>query len=165
MDSDAKKGMIQLVEYDEQLADKLIDFHLTDEQLQFTSHPWEHIQASPMLATNHILIVSGELPVGYFALQAGDKLGEYSKNRNARLLSAFSIDSRYVGQVFAKKGLELLAPFIHTTLPQINEVVLGVNKRNQAAIQLNQFHNDVLRAIKRILSIYLLFTIRHFKSD
>ncbi|MGG4168938.1 GNAT family N-acetyltransferase [Rossellomorea vietnamensis] len=82
------------------------------------------------------MILSDDAPVGYFALENGDKLRKYSINPKARLLTSFSIDERYQGQGMAKKGLNQLPNFIREHLPDTNEVVLGVNTRNGAAISL-----------------------------
>lgn len=128
---------ITLTLYNENFEHQLKDFHLPDEQLQFTSLPLNKIH-NPTISkdTHHIVILSDELPVGYFALENGDKLRKYSTNPKARLLTSFSIDARHQGQGIAKEGLNLLPRFIREHLPETDEVVLGVNKRNQAAISL-----------------------------
>ena len=128
---------ITLALYNETYEHKLKDFHLPEEQLQFTSLPLNKIQ-NPSISpdTRHIVILSDDTPVGYFALENGDKLRKYSSNPKARLLTSFSIDARHQGQGIAKEGLNQLPGFMRENLPETDEVVLGVNKRNQAAISL-----------------------------
>lgn len=128
---------ITLSVYNETYEHQLKDFHLPEDQLQFTSLPLDKIQ-NPTISpdTRHIVILSDDTPVGYFALENGEKLRKYSSNPKARLLTSFSIDARHQGQGIAKKGLNQLPGFMREYLPETDEVVLGVNKRNQAAISL-----------------------------
>ncbi len=129
--------IVTLVGYNETYERKLKDFHLPEEQLQFTSMPLDKIH-NPSISkdTSHIVILSDDEPVGYFALEKGEKLRKYTSNQEARLLTSFSIDARHQGQGIAKNGLKQLPSFIKENLPDTKEVVLGVNKRNQAAISL-----------------------------
>ncbi|WP_175987182.1 GNAT family N-acetyltransferase [Bacillus sp. Marseille-Q1617] len=130
-------GTVRLTQYSEKYRSQLSGFHLPEEQLEFTSLPLEKIH-NPHISDNtaHVLIVEDEEPVGYFALEDGEKLHKYSENQQARLLTSFSIDSAQQGKGLAKKGLSLLPVFVQDQLPGIDEVVLGVNKRNTAAISL-----------------------------
>ncbi|WP_160316892.1 GNAT family N-acetyltransferase [Rossellomorea vietnamensis] len=128
---------ITLALYNETYEHKLKDFHLPEDQLQFTSLPLDKIH-NPAISpdTRHIVILLDDTPVGYFALEKGEKLRKYSSNPKARLLTSFSIHVRYQGQGIAKEGLNQLPGFIREHLPETDKVVLGVNKRNQAAISL-----------------------------
>jgi GNAT superfamily N-acetyltransferase len=130
-------GTVKLTLYNEKYKEQLSGFHLPEQQLEFTSMPLEKIE-NPDISNNtvHVLILEDEEPAGYFALEDGEKLHKYSDNQNARLLTSFSIDSGQQGKGFAKKGLSLLPAFVRNRLPGVNEVVLGVNKRNEAAISL-----------------------------
>ncbi|QTC41378.1 GNAT family N-acetyltransferase [Bacillus sp. V3] len=130
-------GTVRLIEYSGKYKEQLSAFHLPEEQLEFTSMPLEKIH-NPHISDNtaHVLIVEDEKPVGYFALEDGEKLHKYSENEQARLLTSFSIDSGHQGKGLAKKGLRLLPAFVRDHLPGVDEVVLGVNKRNTAAISL-----------------------------
>ena len=128
---------ISLAPYHPSFERQLTDFHLPEDQLQFTSMPLDKIH-NPSISkdTSHVVILHNDAPVGYFALENGEKLRKYSSNPEARLLTSFSIDARHQGQGIAKSGLNQLPSFIKENLPDINEVVLGVNKRNKAAISL-----------------------------
>jgi ribosomal protein S18 acetylase RimI-like enzyme len=130
-------GTVKLTQYNEKYKEQLSVFHLPEQQLEFTSMPLEKIE-NPHISNNtvHVLILENEEPAGYFALEDGEKLHKYSDNQHARLLTSFSIDSGQQGKGLAKKGLSLLPAFVRDHLPGVNEVVLGVNKRNEAAISL-----------------------------
>ncbi|UOR11893.1 GNAT family N-acetyltransferase [Halobacillus amylolyticus] len=132
-----KNNLLKLTEYTTDYEQAVASFYLPKQQLQFTRYPIEKI-TDPALSesTHHILIVNEDRPVGYFALEDGGKLFKYTNNLQARLLTCFSIDSRYQGKGYAKKGLNLLPAFILNHLHHINEVVLGVNERNKPAISL-----------------------------
>ncbi|NHM31698.1 GNAT family N-acetyltransferase [Neobacillus terrae] len=131
------KSSVVLVEYTNSYDEHLSNYHLPEEQLQFTSMPLDKIN-NPNVSNSakHVLILENSVPVGYFALEDGEKLLKYSNNTNARLLTAFSIDSRNQGKGFAKKGLQLLSDFVKNNLSGTDEIVLGVNKRNTPAYKL-----------------------------
>lgn len=137
MQSSHLKSSIELVEYTDTYDEHLSNYHLPEEQLQFTSMPLDKIK-NPNVSNSasHILVLENGVPVGYFALEDGEKLLKYSNNSHARLLTAFSIDSRYQGKGLAKKGLQLLPKFVKHNLPRTDEIVLGVNKRNKPAYNL-----------------------------
>ncbi|WP_226671986.1 GNAT family N-acetyltransferase [Rossellomorea aquimaris] len=128
---------VTLAQYHPSFERQLGDFHLPEDQLQFTSMPLDKIH-NPSISkdTSHVVILLDDEPVGYFALEKGEKLSKYSSNPKARLLTSFSIDSRHQGKGIAKDGLNQLPDFIKEHLPDTNEVVLGVNKRNKAATSL-----------------------------
>ncbi|PPA69369.1 GNAT family N-acetyltransferase [Jeotgalibacillus proteolyticus] len=128
---------VELAQYNPVYDDQLAAFHLNEEQHQFTSMPLEKLN-HPKLSANakHIVILDNRIPVGYFALEEGEKLAKYSQNQRAILLTSFSINSKYQGKGIAKAALKLLPGFITGILPDVNEVVLGVNKRNGPAINL-----------------------------
>jgi RimJ/RimL family protein N-acetyltransferase len=137
MTSNTKSPTVKLVEFNEQYTHQLSNFSLPEDQLEFTSLPLEKINHPKVSKTSiHVLVISNNEPVGYFALEDGEKVHKYSDNPKARILTSFSIDSKFQGKGLAKQGLKLLPSFVKNVLPDINEVVLGVNKRNTAAINL-----------------------------
>ncbi|GIN91130.1 N-acetyltransferase [Siminovitchia terrae] len=135
--ADTLRPSVALVEYTEEHDEQLTNYHLSEEQLQFTSMPLDKIN-DPTVSNSakHVLILASTVPVGYFALEDGERLLRYSNNSSARLLTAFSIDSRNQGKGLAKIGLQLLPEFVRNNLPGTNEIVLGVNKRNAPAYNL-----------------------------
>lgn len=134
---DTVKSSVLLAMYNYTYEEQLTKFHLSKEQLQFTCMPLDKIN-DPNISNSaqHVLILENSVPVGYFALENGEKLLRYSTNSNARLLTAFSINSENQGKGIAKMALKLLPDFIRNNLPHIDEIVLGVNKRNKPALNL-----------------------------
>ncbi|MBY6054796.1 GNAT family N-acetyltransferase [Cytobacillus firmus] len=128
---------VELLENTDKYDEQLSNYHLPEEQLQFTSLPLDKIKNPNVSNTaKHVLILENSMTVGYFSLEDGEKLLKYSTNPNARLLTSFSIDSRNQGKGLAKTGLQLLPEFVRKNLPGIDEIVLGVNKRNTPAYNL-----------------------------
>ena len=137
MESNTTNNLVQLVKYTEQYEPFISNFHLPPDKLQFTCYPLEKIKAQTAShEIIHILILNKDIPVGYFALENGENVLKYTNNLNARLLTAFSINNDFQGRGFAKQGLLLLPRFVNKNFQNVNEVVLGVNKRNTAAINL-----------------------------
>ncbi|GKV54261.1 N-acetyltransferase [Sporosarcina sp. NCCP-2222] len=135
--SNSLKTSIDLVEYTTEYFEYLSDYYLPEEQLQFTKMPLEKINETNISKTaKHVLILENGVPVGYFALEDGEKLSKYSQNTNARLLTAFSIDFKNQGKGLAKIALQLLPEFVKNTLSEIDEIVLGVNQNNVPAYNL-----------------------------
>ncbi len=137
MPSNDLKSSVVLVEYSDTYDEHLSNYHLPEEQLQFTSMPLDKIK-NPHVSNSvkHVLILENSVPVGYFALEDGEKLIKYTNNPEALLLTAFSIESKYQGKGLAKNGLQLLPEFVKNNFPRTNEIVLGVNKRNTPAYHL-----------------------------
>lgn len=131
------KASVELVEYTDTYGEQLSNYHLPEEQLQFTSMPLKKINDTYVSNTaTYVLILENGVPVGFFALEDGEKLLKYSTNANARLLTSFSIDSRNQGKGLAKVSLQLLPEFVRNHLPGTDEIVLGVNQRNIPAYHL-----------------------------
>lgn len=137
MESTINNKSIQLVKYTNHYKPFISNYHLPPDKLQFTCYPLEKIN-DPTLSkeTLHVLILNLDTPVGYFALESGEKVLKYTKNINARLLTSFSINNDFQGNGYAKQSLHLLPNFVNKNFKDVNEVVLGVNKRNTAAINL-----------------------------
>ncbi|RWZ59117.1 GNAT family N-acetyltransferase [Halobacillus fulvus] len=115
----------------------LISYHLPEDQQEFTSLPLQKIDNPHVTKSSmHVLIMDDQRPVGYFALEDGDKVRKYSDNPHAMVLTSFSIEADSQGKGFAKQALKLLSDFVKDSLPHVDEVVLGVNKRNLAAANL-----------------------------
>ncbi|WP_084414224.1 hypothetical protein [Salibacterium aidingense] len=104
---------VKLIEYSDTFKKHLSTFHLPGEQLKFTSLPLEKIDNPEVSKTStHILIMNNDTPVGFFALEEGEKVYKYSNNPMARVLTSFSIDSGSQGKGLAKRGLKLLPSFV-----------------------------------------------------
>lgn len=119
---------IELVHFSEDYVDVLHDFDLPKEQSQFTALPKEI--SIEMVGQYPLVILSDNVPVGFFVLHATGRVKEYSSNPNAMLLTALSIDHKQQGKGYAKKGMLVLSDFIKREFKECNEVVLVVNHKN-----------------------------------
>jgi len=84
MTSNTKSPTVKLVEFNEQYTHQLSNFSLPEDQLEFTSLPLEKINHPKVSKTSiHVLVMSNNEPVGYFALEDGEKVHKYSDNPKA----------------------------------------------------------------------------------
>jgi len=107
-------------------------YPLTPDQLEFTGHPLEMLEKESHSRTP-VTIMAGNHIVGFFVLDIGDDRFIYTDNPRSILLRGFSIHPDNQGQGIAQKSIEALPTFIQQQFPQFDEVVLGVNERNEAA--------------------------------
>ncbi|RFU62004.1 GNAT family N-acetyltransferase [Peribacillus glennii] len=128
------KRIIELSKYKPEHLDVLLEFQLPEEQAQFTALPSGIIKKANEDPSKHLLVIlAGDIPVGFFVLNEGNRVMDYTENIHALLLSAFSINFSEQGKGYAKKGLRLLPAFVSEHFKGINEVLLAVNKKNTAA--------------------------------
>lgn len=119
-------GEIQLVPYKEQYKEIIQSFTLPSEQVQFTANPGELLEK----AKNVVVILDyNGVPVGVFILQTGDRVQEFTENKDAILLTSFSINHNKQNKGYAKKSLALLQEFVKYYYPVKNEVILAVNEK------------------------------------
>jgi RimJ/RimL family protein N-acetyltransferase len=125
---------VELQFYTPEYIEFLKEFKLPEEQERFTALP------IGMLEITHerypIVILSEEIPVGFFVLHSSSRVIEYTDNLHALLLTAFSINHTQQGKGYAKKAMKLLKGFVNDEFPGCNEIVLAVNKRNIPAQKL-----------------------------
>ncbi|WP_163099193.1 GNAT family N-acetyltransferase [Peribacillus alkalitolerans] len=136
MENITKQKSVNLVNYEVKYKEELLSFELPDEQAKFTGMPAVMLQDDQLNKTKFpVVIESGGEAVGFFILNIGERVNEYSDNPKALLLSAFSINERHQGKGYAKQGLLQLKDYIKEHFPKCNEVVLGVNHKNIGAQQ------------------------------
>ncbi|UNP78845.1 GNAT family N-acetyltransferase [Bacillus nitratireducens] len=131
-------GEIQLVPYEEQYKEIIQSFTLPSEQVQFTANPGELLEKAKNDRTKNVVVIldySG-VPVGVFALQTGDRVQEFTENKDAILLTSFSVNHNKQRKGYAEKSLALLQDFVKNYYPIINEVILAVNEKNIPAQKL-----------------------------
>lgn len=129
--------IVSLITYSEQFEAQMKQYYLSESQLEFTGRPIDKIQNRELSPQPyHTLILEGDRVVGYFALEGGEKRSRYSENASARLLTSFSIAHDEQGKGYAKQALSLLRDHVKHAYPEIDEIVLGVNKRNIPAYTL-----------------------------
>lgn len=112
----------------------LLAYHLTDEDVYFTS-PTREVLETCMVNDDcrMVLIIRESDIVGLFVLRHGEVIEKHTDNPRALGLFSFSIDSNEKGQGIASRAVSMLADFIREHYRDVNEVVLGVNVRNPAA--------------------------------
>lgn len=131
------ESKIKLCRYDSKYDTGLMEFSLPEEQAQFTGLPFEIIDQMKKDSSRYpIVIVNHSQPVGFFALCSGELVSEYTSNKNALLLIAFSINYSDQGRGYAKEGLRQLKEYVVENIQNKNEVVLAVNCRNIPAQRL-----------------------------
>ncbi|WP_312095800.1 GNAT family N-acetyltransferase [Niallia sp.] len=125
---------MQLYFYNERFKQAIVHYELTEEQLRYTGKPNESIELSTEdPERSSILAMVEDKLVTFFVLHKNEGVKPYSNNPNAILLRTFSTDFRYQGKGYAKKTLMLLPEFVKGNFKEINEIVLAVNLKNEAA--------------------------------
>ncbi|WP_019413328.1 GNAT family N-acetyltransferase [Paenisporosarcina sp. TG20] len=107
-------------------------YPLSPEQLEFTDPPMELLK-NDGLSRTPVTILAGNHIAGFFVLDVSNDRYWYTDNPKSVLLRGYSIHPDYQGQGIAVKSLQALPAFILQEFPHFDEVVLGVNERNEAA--------------------------------
>jgi len=125
---------MQLYIFEDSFMQLIEQYQLTEEQLEFTGTPQECLELSKADTNRHSILAidEGKLVV-FFVLHRNEGVKPYSNNKNAILIRAFSTDYRHQGKGYAKKALMLLPEFVKKQYSGINEIVLAVNVKNEAA--------------------------------
>ncbi|MCP1306650.1 GNAT family N-acetyltransferase [Paenibacillus tyrfis] len=135
--NETKEQEVQLRFYRREHDVALRAFELPEEQAQFTALPGEVLEASLNDENQYpVVILAGDMPVGFFVLHRGEVTVPFSDNPNAILLRAFSVDRAHQGRGYAKRGMQNAAAFVAKHLPGVEEIVLAVNERNLVAKRL-----------------------------
>lgn len=125
---------MNLIRYERNLKDKIDNYNLSEEQLQYTGTPSNAVELGNLDSNRHaILAINNNDLVTFFVLHENEGVKPYSENSNAILLRTFSTDYRHQGKGYAKQSLLLLPKFIKGEFKHINEIVLAVNVKNLAA--------------------------------
>ncbi|WP_075980586.1 GNAT family N-acetyltransferase [Bacillus massilinigeriensis] len=125
---------MQLHFYEVKFKGLVEDYQLSEEQLYFTGMPMDCIKQSIKDPDRYsVLTIEEEKLVTFFDLHKNEGAKPYSKNTNSILLRAFSTDFRHQGKGYAKNALTLLPDFVKEHFREMNEIVLAVNVRNEAA--------------------------------
>lgn len=129
-----KFKQVELKHFSSKYTKELNDFVLTEEQKEFSSLPskFEEINEGQY----RVVILSDNTPVGFFLLNANERVKKYSSNVNALLLSALSINHSEQGKGYAKQGMTLLVEFVKAEFPNCDEIVLVVDEDNIPAQKL-----------------------------
>lgn len=132
------------------------DYHLPEQQLSFTAYPIDSLRDCARDKERHpVVVLSNGKVAGFFVLHATQ---QYSGNKNALLLRAFSINDKDQGRGIATAALQRLYPFVRTHFPSVNELILAVNHRNSVAQHVyfkNGFRDTGRRAMGRAGEMFL----------
>lgn len=142
---------MQLYIYNDSFKQHIEQYQLTAAQLEFTGTPQECIEISREDDNRHdiLAIEDGKLVV-FFVLHRHEGVKPYADNEHAILIRAFSTDFHYQGQGYAKKALLLLPDFVKQQFSNVNEIVLAVNARNEAAQGLYKKCGYTDRGVRRM---------------
>lgn len=83
-----------------------------------------------------VTILFEDKPVGFFVLDSGKDKLEYTDNENAVLLRSLSLNPEFQGKGIAKKAMLDVERFAKENIKLVNEIVFGVNAKNENAYQL-----------------------------
>lgn len=110
------------------------DYHLHDEQKKYTALPLDALKKCEMDVERHpAVILYGNEVAGFFVLHGWEGAKEFSDNKDAILLRAYSINAAYQGKGIANKSMSLLPSFVREHFPSKNEIILAVNHTNNIA--------------------------------
>lgn len=125
---------MELHKYNETYKVATENYTLTEDQLYFTDTPKEAIALAAEDPDRHpILAIKDGLLVTFFVLHKNEGVKPYSDNEQAILVRTFSTCSYHLGKGFGTEALLALPQYLKTNYPGINEIVLAVNYRNEAA--------------------------------
>ncbi|MDO3413333.1 GNAT family protein [Saccharibacillus sp. CPCC 101409] len=112
------------------------DYKVSEEQEKYTALPARAIQLCREDRDRHpIVIVAEGVPVGFFVLHRGDKIRSVTESPRAMLVRSLSVNLAEQGKGYAKRAMGLLPKFVSDYFPDMNEIVLVVNERNEAGMR------------------------------
>ncbi|MFD2442967.1 GNAT family N-acetyltransferase [Bacillus sp. CGMCC 1.16607] len=143
--------MVCLAFYEERFRAQLFEFSLPSEQHQFTGLPVDVLEISVKDKDRFpIVILDEDDVVGFFILHYGEEISSFSKNPNAILLRALSINYKHQGKGYGKLAMEQLPSFVKENFPQFDEIVLAVNMKNIGAKKLYDNVGFIDRGERRV---------------
>ncbi|WP_100488312.1 GNAT family N-acetyltransferase [Sporolactobacillus pectinivorans] len=154
------EGSVALEFYSDKYNAQLSHYHLTEDQLNYTASPLEAIKKCKKDSERCpiIILYRGE-PAGFLVLHGWEGVKDYSENRAALLLRAYSIDGAYQGKGIATQSLLLLDSFVKKNFPDKKEIILAVNHNNfiaQHVYKKSGFTDTGKRAIGRKGEMFIL---------
>lgn len=130
---------MKLINYSSQIISQkqLENFSLTENQVIFSGLPMEAIEQSKAEKNRYpIFLIDKDKAPTFFVLHTEEGPKQYTDNPHAILLRSFSTDRKFQGKGYAKQALIRLPEFIYQNFSTVNEIILGVNSMNEAAIGL-----------------------------
>ncbi|WP_341357951.1 GNAT family N-acetyltransferase [Rossellomorea sp. y25] len=157
------KNLVSLEFYNENHHIRLTDYHLSEEQLQYTSLPLPAIAKCNEETERYpiVILYKGE-PAGFFVLHGWDGVKAYWDNQDAILIRAYSINPKFQGKGIASESLKALDPFINQHFLNKKEIILAVNHQNVQAQHVYKkagFHDTGIRVIGRNGEMFIMHKI------
>ncbi|MFE1242775.1 GNAT family N-acetyltransferase [Fictibacillus sp. NPDC058756] len=130
-------GNVVLTFFDEIHREALNAFDLAEDQKKFTAMPSDALEiCKEDPSRNPVVIMASDAAVGFFVLHAGENIRDFTANPNAMVIRALSINQKEQGKGYAKEAMLQLPAFVSTHFPEINELILAVNFKNEPAKKL-----------------------------
>ncbi|RSD28784.1 GNAT family N-acetyltransferase [Mesobacillus subterraneus] len=130
----SEREAVSLRFYESDDKSKLSTYSLLEEQMKYTALPIAALEKCETEPDRHpILILYGEQLAGFFVLHGWDGVKEFSENKNAILLRAYSINTEFQGKGIGTESIRLLPSFVKQHFEKINEIILAVNHGNMIA--------------------------------
>lgn len=127
--------MVQLVPYEEQYKERLMQFYQPAEALKFTQLPECSIDEINDFV-HGVVIINHNQPVGFFLLHSTDRRFKYTDKKQSLLLTGLIMDHSYSGKGHGKHAMLQLPFYIKKHFKHIKYIVLGVNHANIPAQKL-----------------------------
>ena len=128
------ENKVRLEFYDDKYQSALRNYNLTEEQICYSGLPIECLNDCSADDKRHpVVILYESVPAGFMVLHEWPGAEPFCKNQRALLLRAFSVDNHCQHKGIASRSLMLLDAFIDANFAGMNEIVLGVNCRNEVA--------------------------------
>ncbi len=129
--------MIELKKYAPIYRDRLILFHLSEEDKQYTGLPKDILDETLENPNKTgVIILKDHNPVGFFVLHQGKEISDFITPNETMLIRALSIDSQHHRQGIGFKTMMLVNQFVEENFPGIRRLALAVNMKNQKAIDM-----------------------------
>jgi RimJ/RimL family protein N-acetyltransferase len=130
-------GNVALTFFEEIHREALNAFYLVEDQKKFTALPSDALkQCEEDPSRNPVVITESDVPVGFFVLHAGENIRDFTANPLAMVIRALSINQSEQGKGYAKEAMLQLPAFVSNHFPEVNELILSVNFKNESAKKL-----------------------------
>lgn len=125
--------VMRLVHYDPSFQGDIENYYVED--LSYTGLPKDILENAKETFFPVLCFEKNQL-VCFFVLDSGEDKFKYTEDKNSLLLRAFSTDSRQTRKGYATAALNQLPSFMRAYFPAVANIYLGVNKKNEVAINM-----------------------------
>jgi RimJ/RimL family protein N-acetyltransferase len=123
--------------YEEKHKEGLLTFYLPENQEKFTQLPSQALELCKQDEERYPIVIKADgKTVGFFVLHKGENIRDFTANTNAMVIRALSINHTEQGKGYAKAAMTQVSSFVSKHFPEINELILAVNFKNEPAKRL-----------------------------